>query len=123
MCTAELETDSRPRRKLLLIFTSLSFTVKSCCVHLMLGQVSQELGQKLTDKPPSWDQMWGLLKAMVYQQQQQQQQKDQEGGDGRGDGDAAAALDRYLRDSEAVPLTPPPYPGECCQQYGSCVNA
>lgn len=92
-------------------------------------------------QPPTWSQMWKLLEAVAtqHQHQQQQGQKAEGGvlatntaaagsavadGDGSAGGgavqqqqqqgggeDAASRFERYLREADSVPLTPPPYPG------------
>jgi hypothetical protein len=78
-------------------------------------QVSQEhLGGKLKQhNTPTWQQLWQLLQALTAKQQRQQQgAAGAAGGAADAAMDATALFDQYLRESEAVPLTPPPYPGE-----------
>lgn len=73
-------------------------------------QVSrQHLGGQLRQNAPTWQQLWQLLQALTAKQQQQQAS----GGDAGADAamDATALFEQYLRETEAVPLTPPPYPG------------
>ncbi|WIA18449.1 hypothetical protein OEZ85_009908 [Tetradesmus obliquus] len=73
-------------------------------------QVSrQHLGGQLRQNAPTWQQLWQLLQALTAKQQQQQAA----GGDAGADAamDATALFEQYLRETEAVPLTPPPYPG------------
>lgn len=75
-------------------------------------QVSQqELGHKLKGslkkgEGPNWSQMWQLLQNVTAQQQQQRDDRVLAAGD-----DTAAQFDRYVRESEGVALTLPPYPG------------
>lgn len=76
----------------------------------------QELGQQeqqLSTPRPTWDQMWQLLEQVVAHQQQQCVQDPSGGGAAGAVGgeDAALHVDRYLREADAVALTPPPYPG------------
>lgn len=78
-------------------------------------QVSrQHLGGQLRQNAPTWQQLWQLLQALTAKQQQQQAA----GGDAGADAamDATALFEQYLRETEAVPLTPPPYPGEPAAQ-------
>jgi hypothetical protein len=87
-----------------------------CRAAAVLPQVSREhLGGKLKQaNGPTWQQLWQLLQALTAKQQQQGA-VGQTAGQTAGQTtaiDATALFDQYLREAEAVPLTPPPYPGE-----------
>jgi hypothetical protein len=84
---------------------------RRCCAAAVSLQVSHEHlgGRSKQVKGPTWQQLWQLLQALTAKQQQQ-------GAAGQTAGqtnamDATALFDQYLREAEAVPLTPPPYPG------------
>jgi hypothetical protein len=80
--------------------------VVSCAGACRAAQVSQqELDSKLDTKQPTWPQMWLLLQRLTSQQQQQ------EATSPAAVDDATMQFDRFLREAEGVPLTPPPYPG------------
>jgi hypothetical protein len=87
-----------------------------CLAAAVSPQVSRDhLGGKLKQgNGPTWQQLWQLLQALTAKQQQQQGAVGQTSGQTSGQTpamDATALFDQYLREAEAVPLTPPPYPG------------
>lgn len=70
------------------------------------AQVSQqELASKRDSKQPTWPQMWRLLQQLAAQQQHGEVPSPSAVDD------AAMQFDKFLREAEGVPLTPPPYPG------------
>lgn len=81
----------------------------------------EELGTEQPLQGPGWQQLWQLLGDLTHKYQRQQQEL--AAGHSSSDAavgsssDAAAVFQRYLRDAEGVPLTPPPYPGKAAKSY------
>lgn len=91
---------------------------------LIALQVSQkELKQAIDWEGPAWPQLWQLLQKLTTNHQHLQHSDDP--AEGQAGSTAAATMnagaaggldtvqlfERYLAEADAVPLTPPPYPG------------